>query len=274
MKAKVSLCQDFGKSTKEKPLPYPKHGKFQPLTWSFRGRQPNPDYQSGLVRLSEVRPPKIVHPDTDPLRACLKHHNAEIFRGDVLIKTAPKWATQLNCTGYDPETGEMIDVVYSTDDLRASNNRKIKALNQFCDVYQPLYKSHDVSLLLHTFTQADYAYLPMRRMLDTIKYRYRLLEREIRGYVWVLEISKPEHDKIGFHPHYHLVIACDRINVKGKGIPDELKLDDVWGQQTNVEFVKKNIRSYLGSYMGKNNWRMTTHSGDTFRMCGKSRTFK
>lgn len=288
MKAKVSLYPDIDKSVKaetsETLTKRDKLGHIQPISFSFRNRTQNPDYVAGLVSLAKVRQLQEQQPyypiepcARDPLRACLLHHNAEkkggLFRDDILIKTTPKWFTRLNCSGYDPETGELVEVMYETNDLKASNNRKIKTLNAFCDYFQPLYSKRKVTLFIHTFTQADFAYLSMRRMLDIVKYRYKSIKREIRGYFWSLEISTPETDKIGFHVHYHLVVAVDRINVRGKKIPDELKMDEVWGQSTNVQIVKKNIRSYLSGYFAKNNWRMTYPDGSVFRMYGSSRKY-
>lgn len=220
----------------------------------FNGRERNPEYESGLL-------------DLHSLRSCLIHNNAEKIeppKQGLKIKTKPKWVTTLQALEPDGESGELLPTFeYITNDLKAGNNRKIKALNSFCNHYQPLYQERKVSLLMHTFTQADRALLDMRRMIDDVKYRYKLIGKELRGYMWTMEISSEN-----YHFHYHLVTACNRIRVKGGKMPDELKLEELWGQRTGVEFVRKNVKHYLSSYFSKNNYRI-----ERKRMYGKSRRF-
>lgn len=244
----------------------------QALFYTHKRTEKNLTYQDGLVRLTDVRPPQD---QQACLRACLLHNNAEIDRRDILIKTKPKWVTTLDCWGIDTSTGEIAKQdPYQTNDLKAGNARKIAALDKFCSYYQPLYDKWKVSLLMHTFTQADYAHTDIRSALDVLKYRYSALKREIRGYLWTFEISTPEQDNVGYHPHYHLIVACNRLNLRGKSMPKGLFMDDIWGQQTRVEFVEKNVRHYLSSYFAKNNWRMTDVNGSRFRMYGSSRKFE
>ena len=54
----------------------------------------------------------------------------------------------------------------------------------------------------------------------------------------------------GYHIHYHLVVAINRLEVKE--IPKELMFDDLWGQITNVQFVKKSVRGYLMKELNHN----------------------
>jgi plasmid rolling circle replication initiator protein Rep len=89
----------------------------------------------------------------------------------------------------------------------------------------------------------------MRRMLDNVKYRYEKINRPIRGYVWALELKENEGMQSGYHIHYHLVVAVDRFNIQR--IPNELKFEDLWGQRTGIEFIKKSVRSYLSKYLYK-----------------------
>lgn len=240
--------------------------------YTHRHTGKNLDYEAGLVRLTDVRP----SPEgSTPLRSCLIHNNAEISRGDILIKTQPKWLTVLDCLGIDTHTGEIGQIdPYRTNDLKAGNARKIAALDKFCNHFHPLYVKREVSVIMHTLTQADFAATDIRSLIDVAKYRYSALKREIRGYFWTLEVSTPEQDKVGYHPHYHLVIACDRLNFRGKGMSDYLKFDDVWGQRTQAQFVRKNIRHYLSGYFAKNDWRVTDVNGSRVRMYGTSRKFE
>jgi hypothetical protein len=86
-------------------------------------------------------------------------------------------------------------------------------------------------------------------MLDNVKYHYReMLDREMRGYIWTAEVSQK------LHWHYHLCVAVDRL--KFRRIPDELKFEDLWGQRTGIEFVKKDVRHYMAKYFAKENARV------------------
>lgn len=209
--------------------------KLDKTAWRFSNRFLNPSYGEGVK--------------TVPLRSCLIHDNAE--KSEREIKTLPKWITVLNYAEVDPETGEIVrdNVPYETNEIKSSNGRKIKALDKFCDYYQPLYQSRKVSLTFHTFTRANYANTTFRKMLDNVKYHYaEMLDREVRGFIWTAEVSQQ------LHWHYHLCVAIDRVRVRE--IPPELKFEQLWGQRTGVEFVKRDIRRYMAKYFAKENARI------------------
>ena len=239
--------------------------------FSFRKHEKNPGYEAGLRKL--------------PFDTCLIHNNAEILpaslggasrvrtspwdrgtNGRISVKTAPKWITTLGCEEVETDTGEMIPGVYVTNDFRSANNRKIKALDAFCGYYQPMYARKEVSLMFHTFTQANKANLDFASMLDNVRYHYaEQLQRPVRGYIWTLEL-KPNEKMGGFNMHYHAGVAIDRIEINK--LPAHLKFDDLWGQRTEIEFVRKNIRHYMAKYFAKQNAR-----ADGFRSYGRSRLF-
>lgn len=226
-------CDISQHSDIEIPEKYTQVAGIQKVVKSFRHLRTyrNPEYESGL---------QIV-----PLRSCLLHNN--VNRNSWVIKTKPKWNTDLLESHLDKETGEIIPAgVYSTNDLKSGNNRKIKALNRFCDVFQPLYKRGKVSILFYTFTLANQSETDIRGVLNTFKQRLKREGINMRGYVWVLEIS----DKL--HVHYHALVCTDRINVRGSNMPQYLKLDKVWGCRTQVQFAQKHIRNYLSKYFTKN----------------------
>lgn len=202
------------------------------------------------------------------LRSCLLRNNATPENPEFFISKIPKWLTTLerpDCI--DTGTGEIIYVDYETDDFKASKNRKIKTVEKFCDYYEPLYRSRKVSLLFHTFTRIEYAKKDMRRMIDKVKLHYVALNRPIRGYLWALELKQNENMDGGYHIHYHLVVAINRIYVKE--IPEELKFQDLWGQRTGVEFIKRSVRSYLSKYLYKSDAKLLSR-----RAYAISRTLK
>lgn len=207
----------------------------------FLKRTLNPQYEAGRIVV--------------PLRSCLKHHKSD--RKEWVIKTKPKWNTDLLQTAYNVNTGELIGQwVYSTDDLKNGNSRKIKAVNRFSDYFEPLYQCHKVSLFFLTLTIANQAKLNIKQLMDILKKRCKRNGVNVRGTLWITEVSKPELNKTGLHCHYHLILATDRINCKGGKLPDFLKLNNVWGARTQCGFVKQSVKYYLSSYFKKNNWRI------------------
>jgi|JI10StandDraft_1071094.scaffolds.fasta_scaffold67790_2 hypothetical protein len=234
----------------------------------------NENYLAGLVPVKVARKPKT----NKSLRSCQLLNNAENNRQVFIVKTQPKWNTEIQVSGLDTTTGEFIPNVetYQTNDLKAGNNRKIVAAKNFCEIYSPQLKKRSVSAILHTFTQLDLAGKDMRSMIDIVKCRYKSIGRKLKGYFWVLEISSPDKQKnlSGFHLHYHLVVIVDRLNIKGGKMPNALKLNDAWGQRTQVEFIKSSLEGLLIGYLGKNNYRLTDTQGKKIRMFGNSRRYE
>lgn len=201
----------------------------------FLNRLRNVDYESGVRAV--------------PLRSCLLHNNGAALEWH--IKTKPKWLTNLLKTEYNTNTGEILSQsVYATDDLTAGNYRKIKAVNKFCERFKPLYAKREVSMLFYTLTLANQAKTNIRDCLKAFRKRLKRHDVNLHGYVWVLEISD------SLHVHYHAMVVIDRINIRGLDMPSYLKLDDLWGANTQVQFVKKNIQSYLSKYFVKNKNRI------------------
>jgi len=58
------------------------------------------------------------------------------------------------------------------------------------------------------------------------------------------------------------------MNIKGSKMSDKLKLQDLWGQRTEIAFVRNNIRHYMAKYFAKHNFRVTGT-----RSYGRSRNF-
>lgn len=206
------------------------------LPYTYQNRHKNPLYEAGL---------KLIH-IAPSLRSCLIHANADNF----IVKTEPKWITTLVTQEFDPETGDIDRKLlrYQTNEIKASNYKKIKALDKFCNYYQPLYRSRKVSMFFITFTRANYASESFRRTLDAVKLRFKRFGYPVRGFVWTAEVSP------NGHWHYHLCIATDRIHLMK--IPKALKFNSIWGQRTGIEFVKKNVKHYMAKYFAKHNARV------------------
>lgn len=202
----------------------------------FLNRLPNPDYDTGLKPV--------------PLRSCLLHHKGAA-NSQWLIKTKPKWFTDLLQTDFDRNTGEITaQSVYRTDCLTQGNNRKIKAVNRFCEHFKQPYANRQVSLFFYTFTIANQAKVTIRDCFKAFQKRLKRRNIKLHGYVWILEISD------NLHVHYHALVATDRINCKGGKLPDYLKLNEIWGANCNVQFIRKSVRYYLATYFTKNKNRI------------------
>lgn len=210
----------------------------------------NPEYELGRKSLS--------------FESCLVHDKSHFFRYEngqkLIIKTLPKWLTNLQAWKRDQESGEdnMVGLL-QTDEFKASNYRKIKALDKFCNYYQPKYQEKEVTMLFLTFTRANYAKKDWKSMVNHIKETFKRIEIPVLGFVWTSEVSLD----YGIHWHYHMCIAIDRVN--WKKIPKQLKFESVWGQRTQIDFVKKNIKHYMAKYFAKHNARV-----EGFRSYGKS----
>lgn len=202
----------------------------------FLNRSVNPEYENGLKQV--------------PLRSCLLHH--KVAADSIwLIKTKPKWFTDLLQTNFSRDTGEILSQsVYRTDCLTAGNNRKIKAVNRFCDHFKEPYRKREVSMFFYTLTIANQAKVTIKECMDAFHKRLKRRNIKLHGYVWILEISD------NLHVHYHALVATDRINCRGNSLPDFLKLDNVWGANCQVQFIRKSVRYYLATYFTKNKNRI------------------
>lgn len=241
--------------------------------YTFLKRQKNADYEAGLVRLDRVYPnevkPEPVHKEAGieipPFESCLLTTKSDKKEGgkvtEIWVKTRPKWLTDLLGWNIDPETGEAVpSEVYQTNDFKVSNGKKIKALDSFCKHYQPLYRSRKVTLLFFTFTRANYSRIDWKQMTEIVSKYLKRLGYMVRGYVWTAEISND------MHYHFHLCVAIDRV--QWKTIPESLKFEKIWGQRTEIEFVKKNVRHYMAKYFAKCEYRAIGK-----RSYGKSKKF-
>jgi hypothetical protein len=214
--------------------------------------QKNPEYEEGLKRLS--------------FEPCLIHNkgnkkNAE--NGEILVQTKPKYLTQLLREKYNKKTGNWDDgmEILETNSFKQANHRKIKALNKFCNKYQPLYQKKEVSLFILTFTRMNKARLSIKTMMKIVTEYFKRLGYPVRAFIWTLEVSA------NLHAHYHVGIAVDRMNLKK--IPKQMKFNGIWGQRTEIDFIKKNVKHYLAKYFAKHNSRL-----EGYRSYGMSKNLK
>jgi hypothetical protein len=199
----------------------------------------------------------------------IKNSKKPLSKRVLAIAKEPKYLTQLQYIKFDSETAEFLGFdVYETDSFKTSNASKIRTMDVFCNAYNHLYAQKRVSLLFHTFTRANASNRVWSDFLKLLLKRYKRLGLPVLGYVWVLEVGETKG-----MIHYHLAIAINRTRFKS--IPKQLKLENVWGSRTEIDFVKKNVRHYLAKYFAKNRARvLDLETNKTVRSLGKSKTFK
>jgi hypothetical protein len=207
----------------------------------------NPLYEEGLKTL--------------PFESCLIHDKAYKNREGFLVQTNPKWLTDLGVWKKDEEGNLDLKEIYATNNQKSSNFRKIKALDEFCNYYQPLYKKRETTLLFLTFTRANYAKKSWHSMIKIVKNYFDRYGTPVLDYIWTSEVSENNHW------HYHLAIAIDRV--KWKTIPKNFLFERLWGQRTEIDFVKKNIKHYMAKYFAKSNYRI-----EGMMSYGRTKNFK
>jgi hypothetical protein len=224
--------------------------------------QRNPNYEKGLRYLPSFDTCLIGNNDTK-LRS--------VKTRPFVVKTEPKWVTKLGYYNVDKSTGELVGKgEYLTNDFKKANAKKIKSLDAFTDHYNEPYQKKKISIMFHTFTRPNVARLSFRRMLHLTRKRYKSIGYNVTGYIWTAEVTDEVESKgKGLMWHYHLAVALDRrLNIKGKALPKKLMLESLWGQRTEVEFVRDNIRHYMAKYFAKHNARVIGS-----RSYGRSRKF-
>jgi hypothetical protein len=212
----------------------------------------------------EIDSKKGLNENTKPTKTVKK----PLLQRSLAIAKEPKWLKLLQYIEIDSETGECLGLnTLETDSFKASNASKIRAMDVFCGAYNELYRKKRVTLLFHTFTRAEASNRTWSDFLQLLLKRYKRIGSPVLGFVWVLEVGK--RGMI----HYHLAVAINRRQFKT--IPVQLKLEDVWGSRTEIDFVKKNVRHYLAKYFAKNRHRvLDLETSRTLRSLGKSKTFK
>lgn len=224
--------------------------------------------------VSQVRNPYWDFEKLIPIRPCLNIHNnsdkilQNINTGEEVFNSVPDYISECpkRYVNFEKSCRDGVSN-FQTDDFKMSHNRRRKASDKFCNFYERLYLERKVSVLFFTLTRSDYVQKDISTMLDALKVRLKALKTPLRGYFWVLELKRNKKMVNGYHIHYHLVVAIDRVN--WRRIPKKLKLEELWGQRTGVGFVEKSVRSYLKKELVKSNAKILRR-----RMYGISQKFK
>lgn len=150
----------------------------------------------------------------------------------------------INCHRSPKVMKEIVNVITGelkvvTDVDRMKKNRRL-VVKTFFDYYSHFYWRKEVTLLEIVLpikkreTITDFS-KPIKRLLSKTK-------TPLLGYCWIRDVGEDFAT-----PHFHVVIAIPRINIKGQGLPEYLKFGGFWeGAKTStVRSVKKIISYYL-----------------------------
>ena len=167
------------------------------------------------------------------------------------------WYKQFNINTI---TGEIEAIIKETDSLIRQRGRIINTLKAFDRIYKPLYYKKKVSCFFGTLTDVPAAKITIRMFMANLKKALKRSGINLLSYCWVNE-CKYKHDAKGkelpIHIHYHFVLATERIEVTGEGLPTCLSasyLTDMYGRRASVKFIKggEACLRYCSKYISKN----------------------
>ncbi len=206
-----------------------------------------------LSRLRKRKPRRV------SFESCLLHNNSDkkipqLLNEYHVVERFPRYKTELDNVRINTRTGDITSTIHSTDSFKQANHRKIKALDKFCDYYQPMYRKNKVSLFHLAFSgYGDQSETTIAPLLEAIVKRLKNNGHKVLGYIWTLEVSE------GLHRHYHMCLATDRIKIRGKSMPKCFYFNELWGARTEVTFVREDVKRYLSKYFAKDNFRIQSH---------------
>jgi hypothetical protein len=167
------------------------------------------------------------------------------------------WYKQFNV---NTSTGEIEEIIKETDSLIRQRGKIINTLKAFDRIYKPLYYRKKVSCFFGTLTDLPGANITIRMFMANLKKALKRSGINFLSYVWVNEVKyKPDAKgkELPIHIHYHFVLATERIEVTGEGLPTCLSasyLTDMYGRRASVKFIKggEACLRYCSKYISKN----------------------
>ena len=166
------------------------------------------------------------------------------------------WYKQFNV---NTSTGEIEAIIKESDTLIKQRGKIINTLKAFDRIYKPLYYRKKVSCFFGTLTDVPAAKITIRMFISNLKKAFKRSGINLLSYCWVNE-CKYKHDAKGkelpIHVHYHFVLATERIEVTGEGLPICLSssyLTDMYGRRASVTFIKGGdaCLRYCSKYISK-----------------------
>ena len=167
------------------------------------------------------------------------------------------WYKQFNINTI---TGEIEAIIKESDTLIKQRGKIVNTLKAFDRIYKPLYYKKKVSCFFGTLTDVPAAKITIRMFMANLKKALKRSGINFLSYVWVNEVKyKPDAKgkELPIHIHYHFVLATERIEVTGEGLPTCLSasyLTDMYGRRASVKFIKggEACLNYCSKYISKN----------------------
>jgi len=187
----------------------------------------------------------------------LHHENGKYFLITTNEARYKSWYKQFNINTI---TGEIEAIIKETDSLIRQRGRIINTLKAFDRIYKPLYYKKKVSCFFGTLTDVPAAKITIRMFMANLKKALKRSGINLLSYCWVNECKyKPDAKgkELPIHIHYHFVLATERIEVTGEGLPTCLSasyLTDMYGRRASVKFIKggEACLRYCSKYISKN----------------------
>lgn len=167
------------------------------------------------------------------------------------------WYKQFNINTI---TGEIEAIIKESDSLIRQRGKIINTLKAFDRIYKPLYYQKKVSCMFGTLTDLPGANITIRMFISNLKKAFKRSGINLLSYCWVNECKyKPDAKgkELPIHVHYHFVLALERIEVTGEGLPTCLSssyLTSMYGRRASVTFIKGGdaCLRYCSKYISKN----------------------
>jgi hypothetical protein len=187
----------------------------------------------------------------------LHHENGKYYLITTNEARYKSWYKQFNINTI---TGEIEAIIKETDSLIRQRGKIINSLKAFDRIYKPLYYKKKVSCFFGTLTDVPAAKITIRMFMANLKKALKRSGINFLSYVWVNEVKyKPDAKgkELPIHIHYHFVLATERIEVTGEGLPTCLSasyLTDMYGRRASVTFIKGGdaCLRYCSKYISKN----------------------
>ena len=167
------------------------------------------------------------------------------------------WYKQFNI---NTSTGEIEAIIKESDTLIKQRGKIINTLKAFDRIYKPLYYRKKVSCFFGTLTDLPAAKITIRMFMANLKKALKRSGINLLSYTWINEVKYKPNAKgkeLPIHVHYHFVLATERIEVTGEGLPTCLSssyLTEMYGRRASVTFIKGGdaCLRYCSKYISKN----------------------
>lgn len=167
------------------------------------------------------------------------------------------WYKQFNI---NTDTGEIEAIIKESDTLIKQRGKIINTLKAFDRIYKPLYYRKKVSCFFGTLTDLPAAKITIRMFMANLKKALKRSGINLLSYTWINEVKYKPNAKgkeLPIHVHYHFVLATERIEVTGEGLPTCLSssyLTEMYGRRASVTFIKGGdaCLRYCSKYISKN----------------------